>query len=319
MKKVIIKVLVLLVFFVSNFAYSAHAKTFLVFGGKTGWIGQEIVTILRQKGHRAVCATSRLENRESIIKEIEYIKPDFIINTAGITGRPNVDWCEDHKQATVRANVLGALNLADVAFVYNIHLTNVSTGCIYQYDEHHPLGGGIGFTEEDEPNFSGSFYSRTKILLEKLICDYPNVLHLRLRMPVSDELTPRGFVGKIIRYKKLVNIPNSMAVLDDLLPIVVQMTERGLKGLYNFVNPGTISHNEIMDLYIQYIDPNHRYENFSLEEQAKILKADRSNCELDVSKLLKVFPGIPHIKESVVHVFERMQTKLRKIKKEPKD
>ena len=25
------------------------------------------------------------------------VKPTHILNAAGITGRPNVDWCEDHK------------------------------------------------------------------------------------------------------------------------------------------------------------------------------------------------------------------------------
>ena len=48
------------------------------------------------------------------------------------------------------------------------------------------------------------------------------------------------------------------------------------------------------------------YQNFSLEKQSKILKAGRSNNELDASKLLKEFPEIPHIKDSIIKVFERM-------------
>ena len=30
------------------------------------------------------------------------------------------------------------------------------------------MGSGIGFTEEDEPNFAGSFYSYTKTMAEKV-------------------------------------------------------------------------------------------------------------------------------------------------------
>lgn len=281
----------------------SYKNNVLVFGGKTGWIGQKIVTILNDLGYNGICAESRLENRESIIKEIFKVQPIAIINAAGITGKPNVDWCEDHKQETLRVNVIGTLNLADVAYCYGIHLTNISTGCIYEYDEKHPIGSGIGFTENEEPNFDGSFYSKTKIILEKLLLEYPNVLNLRVKMPISKELD-KGFVGKISKYKKLINIPNSLCVLEDLLPIAVDMTLKNVTGNYNFVNPGTISHNEVMDLYREYIDPNHAYENFTVEEQSKILKARRANAELSPAKLLKLYPDIPHIKESLTRIFK---------------
>ncbi len=63
---------------------------------------------------------------------------------------------------TIRANVLGMLNLADVCFQRNIHLTTYATGCIFHYDKDFPEGSGKGFKEEDTPNFTGSYYSYTK-------------------------------------------------------------------------------------------------------------------------------------------------------------
>ncbi|MEX0939744.1 MAG: NAD-dependent epimerase/dehydratase family protein [Candidatus Babeliales bacterium] len=284
-------------------------KTFLVFGGKSGWVGQKIATILRNMDHVVYCAKSRLEQRETIEQEIKQLRPDCIINTAGIIGRPTIDWCEFHKQETLRSNILGLLNLVDLAYLHNLHVTNIATGCIYQYDDKHPLGSGIGFSEEEEPNFFGSFYSCTKILAEKLILNYPNVLNLRLRMPISSDLSQKSFIGKIINYKKLINIPNSMSVLEDLLPLIPQMIERNLVGNYNFVNPGVISHNQIIELYKQYINPNHQYENFTIEEQNQILKVPRSNCELSAKKLLSEFPQIPHIQDSIRNVFLRIKTK----------
>ena len=280
-------------------------KRFLVFGGKTGWIGQKIVRLLSDMGHTPICAASRLENREAIEKELKSTNPDFIVNCAGIIGKPNVDWCETHKEDTIRTNVIGTLNLADIAFQHNLHLTNISTGCIYEYDTTHPMGSGIGFTEEDEPNFDGSFYSRTKIQMEKLLMAYRNVLNLRVKMPVSTELD-KGFVGKIAKYKKLVNIPNSLTILDDLLPLVIDMTLRKIKGIYNFVNPGAITHNEVMDLYKKYIDPNHTHENFTEEEQNKILLARRANAELSAAKLLELYPTVPHIKDALEQLFKKI-------------
>ena len=279
--------------------------TYLIFGAE-GWIGGKLVTLLTKQGHNVIKAQSRLENREAVEAEIIAAKPDFVLNAAGKTGRPNVDWCEDHKQEVIEANIIGPLILADLCFKHGIHMTNFGTGCIYEYDESHPMNSGIGFKEEEKPNFDGSYYSKTKIMLDTLLQDYPNVLNLRLRMPISDDLHPRSFITKIIGYKKVVNIPNSMTILTDLLPVAIKMSERKLTGVYNFVNPGTISHNEILDLYKKYINPNFTYQNFTVEEQSKILKAGRSNNELDPSKLLKEFPGIPHIKESMIEVFKRM-------------
>lgn len=302
MKRFLLKILIIFSLF-----FQLKAETFLVFGGKTGWLGQQIVQLITNLGYKAVCAESRLENRQDIIEEIKKVKPDYIINAAGLTGKPNVDWCEDHRQETIRANVLGELNLADIAFLFNIHLTNLCTGCKYEYNDTHRMGSGIGFTEEDEPNFKGSFFVRSKILSEKLILEYPNVLNIRIKIPIASNLNPKGFIGKIIRYKKLVNIPNSVCLLDDLLPILIEMTLKRLKGNYNFANPGTISHNEIMDLYKKYIDPNHKYENFTLEEQNKILKSGRAHSEMNVSKLLKIFPNIPNIKDSIIKVFEKIK------------
>ncbi len=289
-----------------------QAKTFLVFGGKTGWIGQKLMVILQQEGHQAIAAESRLENSESVSWEIEKIVPDCVINAAGVTGRPNVDWCEEHKQEAIRSNILGALCLADITFLYKIHMINIGTGCIYEYDAQHPMGSGIGFKEEEPPNFRGSFYSHTKCMLDDLLLNYPNVLNLRLRMPISSDLHPRNFITKITRYKKVVNISNSMSILDDLLPLIPQMAQRKLVGCFNFVNPGVISHNEILDLYKEYIDPSFVYENFSVEEQNQILKAKRSNNELDASKLLGEFPELPSIKKSMVSVFENMRKKYAK-------
>lgn len=284
-------------------------KKWMIFGA-TGWIGSKIIKLLIEQEQIIHTSKYRLEQRESITKEIDIFKPDYVINCAGATGRPNVDWCEDNKQITVRTNILGVLNLVDVCFLKNIPLTNIGTGCIFTYDEEHPVESGKGFKEEDKANFFGSFYSKTRAHLEPLIECYPNLLHLRFRMPISDDLNPRNFIRKITQYEKVVNIPNSMTVLHDLLPIAIEMTKRGCRGIYNFTNPGTISHNQILELYKKYIDPNFTWINFTEKEQNQILKAKRSNNELDSSKLLQEFPNIPSIDVAIEECFKRMQHNL---------
>eukprot|EP01138_Halocafeteria_seosinensis_P005659 gb/GECG01005785.1/.p1 GENE.gb/GECG01005785.1/~~gb/GECG01005785.1/.p1 ORF type:complete len:168 (+),score=22.03 gb/GECG01005785.1/:1-504(+) len=152
-----------------------------------------------------------------------------------------------------------------------------------------------------------TYASELVLLSMQLSRDYDNVLNLRLRMPISDDLHSRSIVTKLLKYEKVIDIPNSMSVLSDLLPISVQLLEEKETGTFNFTNPGVISHNEILSLYKQYVDPSFTWGNFSLEEQDKILKAGRSNTSLSVEKLQKrVKTDIPPIKDSVANVLKKI-------------
>ena len=95
-----------------------------------------------------------------------------------------------------------------------------------------------------------------------------------------------------------------MSVLPELLPLVVKMMQDSVTGTMNLTNPGLISHNEILEMYRDHVDPHFTWENFSLEEQAKILASERSNNFLDTSRLEKMFPQIKPIKESVREMLE---------------
>ena len=129
-----------------------------------------------------------------------------------------------------------------------------------------------------------------------------NVLNLRIRMPISSESNSRNFINKIINYDKICSIPNSMSVLDDLIPIMLDMATKNTIGTYNFTNPGLITHNEILEMYKEYVDPKFKWSNFTIEEQANILKAERSNNYLDTSKLQILYPKLKNIKECVRNI-----------------
>lgn len=281
------------------------ALKFLIYG-RTGWIGGLLGQICEKQGISFEYANGRLENRAQIQMDIQNVKPTHVFNAAGVTGRPNVDWCESHKPETIRTNVVGTLNLADVCREQGLLLMNFATGCIFEYNDAHPEGSGIGFKEEDSSNFTGSFYSKAKAMVEELLKEFENVCTLRVRMPISSDLSnPRNFITKITRYNKVVNIPNSMTVLDELLPISIEMAKRNCRGIWNFTNPGVVSHNEILEMYRDYIDPDFKWVNFNLEEQAKVIVAPRSNNELDTFKLKGEFPELLSIKDSLLkYVFE---------------
>tara|TARA_Y100001954_G_scaffold145690_1_gene155115 strand:+ start:670 stop:2493 length:1824 start_codon:yes stop_codon:yes gene_type:complete len=283
---------------------AANKEIFLIYG-RTGWIGGMLGKLLDEKNHTYFYGSARLQDRGAIEEDITRCRPTHILNAAGLTGRPNVDWCEAHKREVVQTNVLGTLNMIDIAQDRGIHVTNFATGCIYSYDDAHPISGA-GFTEEDQPNFRGSYYSHTKAMVEELIQQYDNVLQLRLRMPIDDNLlNTRNFIYKIASYDRVVDVPNSMTVLNELLPLAIDGALRNLTGIYNFTNPGVISHNGVLQLYKEYCDPDFTWQNFSLLEQSEVLAAPRSNNELNTSKLESEFPGILDIRSSLIkHVFE---------------
>ncbi|KAG6395596.1 hypothetical protein SASPL_141719 [Salvia splendens] len=281
------------------------AFKFLIYG-RTGWLGGLLGKLCEKQGIPYEYGKGRLQDRASLLADIAAVMPTHVFNAAGVTGRPNVDWCESHKTETIRTNVIGTLTLADVCREKGLLVMNYATGCIFEYDAAHPEGSGIGFKEEDTPNFAGSYYSKTKAMVEDLLKEFDNVCTLRVRMPISSDLeNPRNFITKISRYNKVVNIPNSMTVLDELLPISIEMAKRNLSGIWNFTNPGVISHNEILEMYKKYINPEFTWSNFTLEEQAKVIVAARSNNEMDASKLKKEFPELLSIEESLIkYVFE---------------
>jgi hypothetical protein len=48
------------------------------------------------------------------------------------------------------------------------------------------------------------------------------------------------------------------------------------------------------------------YTNFSLDEQANVLKVQRCNNHLDVTKLTREFPSIVNVKKACEDVFIRL-------------
>jgi len=118
-------------------------------------------------------------------------------------------------------------------------------------------------------------------------------------MPITAEKNPRNFITKIANYPKICSVSNSMSVLPELLPVVIDMMTQRITGTVNLTNKGVISHNEILEMYKEIIDPTFTWENFSQDEQRTILAADRSNNFLETVRLEQIYPELSHIKDAV--------------------
>lgn len=292
----------------------------LIFG-YNGWIGNMMCKILKEKNIEYICSKYRANNIDDVEKEL--LDSDathvmsFIGRTHGVTddGKKytTIDYLEQKGKIyeNVRDNLFSPIALSLLCQKLNKHFTYLGTGCIFKYDEKHEFANEqTGFCENDKPNFFGSGYSIVKGFTDELMhlsSISGNTLNLRIRMPITDKLEPRNFITKITTYEYICSIPNSMTVLDDLLPIALDMALKNMTGTVNLTNPGLISHNEILTMYKDIVDPDFTWKNFSPEEQAKILDADRSNNCLDTNKLTENYPHVKHIKDAVFDTLNRMK------------
>jgi dTDP-4-dehydrorhamnose reductase len=277
----------------------------LIYGSK-GWIGQQVIKELNRQNILYIEGIERAINQEELINEINKINPTHIFSliarTHGDIGEKNyttIDYLQDSSKVNinVRDNLYSPLVLAIICEKMNIHLTYFGSGCLFEYDDTHIYNNDqTGFTELDKPNFFGSHYSTIKGYTDQLMKLFNNTLTLRIRMCLTEEPNARNFITKLVTYKKICSIPNSMSVLPELIPILIDMAKNKITGIYNFTNPGLITHNEILEMYKEIIDPNLTWSNMTFEEQHNLLAAGRSNNYLDVNKLQKLYPNIKDIK-----------------------
>lgn len=277
--------------------------------GSAGWIGSQFVSLLNDGGYDYVLGVSRMDDIDSVTLEIEQHQPthvvSFIGRTHGTVGDRvfnTIDYLEQPGKLVenVRDNLFAPIAMARLASEMGFHYTYLGTGCIFEYDETHPFGcENTGFTENDLPNFFGSSYSVVKGYTDRLMHLFEDrVLNVRIRMPITGDMNPRNFITKIVNYERVCSVPNSMTVLPEMLPIMLSMMEEEQTGTVNLCNPGLITHNEILEMYRDIVDPTFTWRNFTEEEQRDILAAGRSNNCLDTTEMELNF-GARNIKDAV--------------------
>lgn len=290
---------------------------FLVYG-VNGWIGGKVFKLLQESGIETEIGNSRVNNIKALEQEIIEKAPTHIISLIGRThGVYNdkvygtIDYLEQPGKLVenVRDNLFSPMVLSLLAKKYNFHFTYLGTGCIFEYDSIHPFEQEInGFDEDALPNFFGSSYSIVKGFTDQLmhLVD-DNVLNVRIRMPITDEFNNRNFITKITNYAKICSVANSMTVLNELLPLMIDMAKNNVKGTVNLTNPGLITHNEILEMYKEIVDPEFKWENFTIEKQSAILDSGRSNNFLDTTRLQSLYPNVLNIKDSVKNIIIQMK------------
>ena len=266
----------------------------VLFGGG-GYVGQTFMQELSRKGIQYFAPSSSMLNllhMGSVKFVLESMRPSFVINCAGYTGKPNVDACELNKEDTKLGNVNIPFNLAQICDDLNIPWGHVSSGCIYN-------GYDIEFTEEDEPNFSFdnppcSFYSGTKAESEKLLMSGGfNCYIWRLRIPFDEIDSPRNYLSKLQNYDTLLSLENSISHKIEFVRACLATWENSSEyGIYNVVNSNPITAEGAVELIRKHLPFNKEVEFMTNVEdfyQKVGAATPRSNCVLDNSKIMSVY------------------------------
>ena len=301
------------------FHFNPTLKKLILLLGGTGYIGQAFHSELtsRRIPFHAVSRSEVDYTCFPILRElIRSLKPSFLINCAGYTGKPNVDACESAKADTLAGNSLFPQTLAHACEVEGLTWGHVSSGCIFSGAKIRLANGSIvvekdmsrgdlrhlaetqpesimGYTELDTPNFTFrdspcSFYSGTKALGEEVLARSSSCYIWRLRIPFDAEESPRNYLRKVQRYAKVYDNLNSISHRGDFAKACLDLWQmRAPTGLYNVTNPGWITTRQVVQRITTILKLSRGFEYWESDEAFYQTAAitPRSNCILDTTKL----------------------------------
>ena len=269
----------------------------LLLGGN-GYVGSAIQKNLFGRGLPftvASRASSDYSNLNVLVKMLRELRPEFLINAAGYTGKPNVDACEIHRAECLDGNAVLPGVIREACEQTQTPWGHVSSGCIFTGAK----SDGSGFKETDAPNFSFrqnncSFYSGCKALGEEVLDGAENCFIWRLRIPFNNINSERNYISKMIRYDRLLMATNSLSQLDEFSDAcVASWTQRVPFGTYNLTNPGSVTTRDVVRLIQKNGLSNRDFQFFESDDQFMKLaaKTPRSNCVLDSTKAIAA--GLP--------------------------
>jgi dTDP-4-dehydrorhamnose reductase len=300
--------------------------------GATGYIGEAFARELQSR-KLPFTALSRRDVDYSrfgvLLNHLQSTRPEFLVNAAGYTGKPNVDACEIARADTLQGNTLLPQTIAQACAAVSIPWGHVSSGCIFsgakvavggqlraekdlmrpdlkKIAAEHP-GDIHGFTETDEPNFSFrqppcSFYSGTKALGEEAIAGIGRSYIWRLRIPFDEFDNARNYLTKVQRYPKVYDNVNSISHRADFVRACLDLWQlRAPFGIYNVTNPGWVTTREVISYIERILKPGRRFEFWADDEEfyRVAAKTPRSNCVMDTAKLLAAGVKIRPVAEAL--------------------
>ena len=213
----------------------------LVLGGKTGLLGQALVSVLANENW-TVFAPGREEldifNSEEIASFVEKKKITHIFNTVAYT---RVDQAEEEKELAFQLNRRLPTLLGNVARKKDIYLVHYSTDFVFDGKKNTP------YTPQDKTN-PLSVYGKSKLEGENSLLDktWNKLLIIRTAWLFGPNKT--NFVARILELaqnKETLNVVHdqvgSPTYTIDLANYTLELIKKAAHGLYHLSNSGQAS------------------------------------------------------------------------------
>ena len=269
--------------------------------GSSGYIGSAFKAELQARSFTYACLLREDYSSFASLRRILHdLKPELVINCAAFVTKPSVDLCEDHKEETLNGNLILPATITHACQATNTPLLHVSTGCLFNGENE-----GRGYSEQHAPQLTfdrgADFYVGAKQLAEPIVAQFERAYLCRIRIPFDNVDNDRNYLSKLQRYPKVYNGRNSLAHRGDYVKACLDLWQRRAPcGTYNVTNIGQVSAQECCIMIRRLLKLERKFEYWDEEDFMKnVARTMKSNCTLDVSKLLATGVKIRDVHEAV--------------------
>ena len=238
---------------------------------------------------------------------------DCILNCIGYTGVPNIDEIGVSPVALVKNFALNEiLPMLISRRIEKTKIAHISTGCIYySYTKKTK-----GWTEVDVPDLKNSrmsYYSAAKYSGELAIAVNKNAKAFRLRIPFNASTHSKNYLVKILKYKNLLSMRNSLSSIDSFISATTHLIQHDApSGVYNVTNDGSVTARDIVRMMKKFgiVDSKrkfHYYDDYNEFMVKEKIVEPRSNCVLNSKKISSITPDLmPHVQYELERYIKSM-------------
>ncbi|MBI2018492.1 NAD(P)-dependent oxidoreductase [Candidatus Daviesbacteria bacterium] len=286
-------------------------KKLLIFGG-SGLVGSKFIESHNQTFEINAPPAKEVDilNKNQILKALEDLNPDSVINFAAYTNVEQAEeQTEDKAGVCFQINAMGAKNVADACRILDKHLLHISTEYVFDGTK-----AERPYVEEDKPN-PINWYGHTKYFGEQFVlgsgCKSSIV---RISMPYSAYYEFKKDVARFfLEQLKLKNPIRAVVdqlitptLVDDIADALSEIVKKRLEGVINVSCKSSTTPFDFAKTIAKVFGLNESLVNsisltdYNLNKKAKMLK----NSALDPSKFDSLFPGVLHTLDESVNLFK---------------
>lgn len=187
---------------------------------------------------------------EQLEKEIHRVKPDFVVNFAGITDLKTCENQRNNQNGQVwQVNALGAKNLAKLSKTHDFHLLQISTASVFSGREENP-GPYLESAEPESDDTKLSWYGLSKLWAERYVQEFSDewtIVRLSSTVRSSVQSKPCLFRRWLAQSQNGTLPPLfddeliSTSDLTELDQVLIRIIEKKLDGVYHLSSPNLLS------------------------------------------------------------------------------